>query len=137
MESSRFVKWFKVMCAFTAALWATVPGTLQVLLVCMVADFATGLLAGYVLRELESHISYRGIAKKASILIMIGAVKFATAPLGLDADLSKLVAGFYIASELISILENCGRAGVPVPAFLRNALAKLQEVSGDDKTTAK
>lgn len=39
--------------------------------------------------------------------------------------LGEAVAGFYAAHELLSVLQNADRAGLPVPQVLRDALAKL------------
>ena len=38
-----------------------------------------------------------------------------------------LVAYFYIANEGLSILENCGTLGLPVPQKILDALAQLKE----------
>ena len=42
---------------------------------------------------------------------------------------------FYIANEALSIIENCGLMGLPVPAFLRKLLEVLRDKSdqGEDK----
>ncbi|WJQ06602.1 phage holin family protein [Geobacillus stearothermophilus] len=34
---------------------------------------------------------------------------------------------FYIANEFISIVENAGRAGVPIPSVLRKAIELLKD----------
>jgi phage-related holin len=39
------------------------------------------------------------------------------------------VIGFYLANEGLSILENAGRLGLPLPSFLREALRQLKEKS--------
>jgi phage-related holin len=37
------------------------------------------------------------------------------------------VAGWFCLTELISIMENCGKAGLPLPQKLTNVLAQLQD----------
>jgi phage-related holin len=50
--------------------------------------------------------------------------------LGGNASLCRAgVIGFYPANEGLSILENAGRLGLPLPAFLREALRQLREKS--------
>lgn len=104
--------------------WDT-PLTVLVLFMCI--DYGTGLISATIQNKLNSKIGFRGIAKKACILtVLIAAVL-------LDRLLNKgtwvfrtLVCYFYIANEGVSILENCGKSGVPLPQKLLNALEQLK-----------
>ena len=90
-------------------------------------DYITGVLSGIIQQKLNSHVGFRGLLRKATIfLVLIVAVL-------LDRLLNKgiwafrtLVCYFYIANEGISILENCGKCGVPLPQKLVNTLEQLK-----------
>lgn len=108
---------------------------LQTLLILILLDLASGLLYAWSTGAVSSDASYRGMAKKAMMLLLVGAAHAynATQPLGFDA--AAAVAGFFCATELISITENAGRLGVPLPRVLARAIEKLkgQMTDGDDK----
>ena len=101
---------------------------LTILIVFMVLDYCTGVLKGYVLKQLSSDVGLRGLAKKAVILIVL------IEAVCLDRLLNTghwvfrtLVAYFYIANEGLSLIENCAALGGPVPQQLVDALAQLKE----------
>ncbi len=108
--------------------WATTPHTVQLLLMLMVADFAVGLLAAFINKELDSDISFRGVAKKVITLMVIGVSAILEQALlgsGYTVPLVAIVAGFYLINETLSILENVILAGLPVPDELKDALVKI------------
>ena len=97
-------------------LWLGLGVFVQALLVVMVADVVTGLIAAGVLGTISSAASLRGLAKKSVQLILVMVVAWLSANLngylgdgfpGADA-----VAGAFIITELISILENAQRVGI-------------------------
>lgn len=105
--------------------WDTALG---ILILFMVLDYITGLIKGYVTKELSSNIGLHGLARKSIILIVL------IVAVALDRLLENgnwlfrtLVAYFYIANEGLSILENCGTLGLPVPQKILDALAQLKE----------
>ena len=105
--------------------WDTALG---ILILFMVLDYLTGLIKGYVTKELSSNIGLHGLARKSIILIVL------IVAVALDRLLENgnwlfrtLVAYFYIANEGLSILENCGALGLPVPEKVLDALAQLKE----------
>lgn len=115
--------WAKLAAAATAAFWGGLAPLVQVLIAVMAADLLTGLLAGYITRKLSSDVSFRGLAKKAIVLVLVAVGRLLEPAVGLP--LGDVVAGFYLVHEGLSILENAARAGLPVPQALREALVKL------------
>lgn len=109
--------------ALIAALWGGLPILVQVLVGLMVLDILSGLLAAYVARQWSSKTSFRGMAKKAIVLALVGAAAWLEPAVGVP--LASAVAGFYVVHELLSILENATMAGLPVPDVLRDALARI------------
>ena len=98
-------------------------------------DYATGLLAAPFRHErVSSYKGVRGIAKKICMWLLVGVgavVDWLLAYTGVQSPLGHLascaVAVWLIVNELISILENIGDTGVPVPAFLEKAIALVKE----------
>lgn len=104
---------------------------LMVLVIFMTIDYLTGLINAAIQNKLNSKIGYKGIAKKALILIVLIVAVL------LDRLLNKniwvfrtLVCYFYVANEGISILENCGKCGVQLPQKLLNTLEQLKNKEG-------
>jgi len=117
---------FKWIGAVLAGLWGRLPLLLQSLLVLMALDIASGLIAGYITRSLSSDVSWRGMAKKSLVLLLIAACEILQRTWNLGLPLASAVVGFYIVHEMISIVENTARAGLPMPRALTSALRKLR-----------
>ena len=105
----------------------------KLLIILMVADIGLGTLRAWKERSLNSQVSRTGALKKAASLILV-AVAAAVDHYGLRAmevtlpaglTLSAVVAGFYCASEGLSLLENGAALGVPIPPILREVLERL------------
>lgn len=109
-----------------AGLWGGLSPLVQTLVVLIGLDFASGMILAWTTKSVSSDASYRGMGKKAMMLILVGAAHTfnATQPLGFDA--ASAVAGFFCATELISIVENGGRLGLPIPPVLMQAIEKLK-----------
>lgn len=112
-----------------AGVWASLSFVLQVLLLLMILDFITGIAVAIQDGTVSSHRSYQGIGKKVIVLALITATAIIQQHLQVDLPIVEVVAGFYIANEFISILENAALAGVPVPGALRDMLAKLNDMA--------
>ena len=100
---------------------------LTILIVFMVLDYATGILKGYVNKELSSNIGLKGIARKAVILVVLIVAVCLDRLLNTGSWVFRtLVAYFYIANEGLSLKENCSALGAPVPTQITDALAQLK-----------
>ncbi len=132
---------WKWLGAALLAHWGGMPSAVQLLIALMVCDFFTGLGAGIVQKRLSSAIGFRGIIKKLLILLLllvIHIVEQSTAlPIemkifGMELKLATIGSWAFIVNELISIVENCANAGVPIPeqwvAALLNA-KKLRRIA--------
>jgi toxin secretion/phage lysis holin len=91
------------------------------------ADFATGFLLAWGHGTVSSDASRKGFTKKAIALLLVVALKIAETVQPMPFELSAYVAGWFCVTELISICENAGKAGLPIPAKLTKVLAQLQE----------
>ena len=108
-----------------------------ILLVLMVFDVLSGHLAAFYTKRLNSSVGWKGMTRKAFVILLIG-VGSAIDPLTPQIPEAGVVAMFYIANELLSILENAVLCGVPVPPVLVNAMIKAREfsTSSDKKLTS-
>ena len=124
--------------AGAAAYFRQLLGPLIVLAVVMIADYITGMAAAWVAGELSSRTGILGIIKKVGYLFAIAvaiAVDYVvqTAAVGTGADIGGvhffglLVTIWLILNECLSILENLGEIGVPLPSFLIAAVKKLRK----------
>lgn len=101
----------------------------MVLIALMVIDFGTGLLHAVIERKLNSRTCARGIMKKIFILALVAIAHLIDISLG-KAVCMGVVEFFYIANESMSIIENAGRAGLPVPEKLTEVLEQLNGKEG-------
>lgn len=128
MEIDSGVAWvlrgLAAILAVGLGLWTGLVPIIQALMVLMVLDVVSGFLSAFINSTLSSDVSLRGMAKKAMVLLLVTMAAWLQPLVGLDA-LDDLVTGFFIAHEGLSILENAANAGLPIPAVLRAALAKL------------
>ncbi len=103
----------------------------QMLLAFMVIDYVTGVICAVCQKKLSSWVGFRGIAKKCGMLCVVAVAHLLGQGMGI-AEIRSLVIGFYLANEGISILENAGRIGVPLPNRLLEILEQLKEESHAD-----
>lgn len=103
-------------------------GFLYALIVFVVMDYLTGVLAAGVRKELSSEVGFKGIAKKVCIFVLVGIANIVDSQVIHDgAAIRTAVIFFYLANEGISILENSTVIGLPVPQKLREMLQQLTE----------
>lgn len=102
---------------------------LRILILLMILDYISGVLKGYINKELSSDIGFKGIARKAMIFfILILAVMLDRLLNTRTWIFRTITCYFYIANEGISLLENGVVLGVPVPDKLKDALIQLREI---------
>lgn len=114
-------------------IWGGWTVMLQALLVLVCVDFVTGWIAAWINGELRSMKGYIGVAKKVSIFMFVVVAHFIDVVLGDMHYLRDAVVFFYLANELLSIIENAGKMGLPMPPILRDAVAVLESKSGGKK----
>jgi len=98
------------------------------LLAVIVIDYATGIFAAALQKQLSSKIGFCGLLKKITIFLLVGlAAILDHLVLATNGALRAAVCLFYIMNEGLSILENAGTLGLPLPDVLKNALIQLNE----------
>lgn len=99
---------------------------LSILLAFVVIDYISGVVAAGKEGKLSSEVGLWGIARKVAIFAVVAVAHLIDTALG-DAHLFRDAAiFFYLANEVLSIIENAGRIGVPVPPTLEKAVAVLK-----------
>ena len=108
-----------------------------ILIAVMIVDYATGLINARKNAKLSSRIGIIGIVKKVCYLALVGVgatvdyILYAvSSQLGIESNavmtFGVLVTVWLIINELISILENLSKIGVPMPNFLMKLVEKLK-----------
>lgn len=112
-------------------------GFMWALVVFVLVDYITGVVAAAIKHELSSEIGAKGIAKKVFEFLLVGVANVLDKQiLRQGAAMRTLVIFFYVANEGLSIVENCTRIGLPVPKALKKLLKQLKD-KGDGKDEEK
>ena len=102
-------------------------GLIYALIAFVVIDYITGVMCAVVDKQLSSEVGFRGIFKKVLIFMLVGVGSIVDKRLiGDGSVLRTAVIFFYISNEGISIIENAGNLGLPVPQKLKDILAQLK-----------
>ena len=124
-----FLVWLKWLITLVGGFLTSLLGgwdmALQVLVLFVVLDYITGLVAAYGEQNLNSRVGFRGIAKKILLFVPVAVAYWLDMLLGQEI-LRSLAIFFYIANEGLSMMENLGRAGVPFPEQIQEALEQLK-----------
>ena len=112
--------------------------TLRSLLIFMAADYFTGLAAAIFGKSLktvngglDSRVGWLGLCRKGLILLLVLVAHRLDMTLGTDYVRNTVVIGF-MANELISITENAGVLGLPMPTVIKKAIEILKKEDDDN-----
>ena len=107
-------------------------GLLLALLILVLLDYITGVCVAIQTRQLSSEIGAKGITKKVAIFIVIALCHVLdTYLIHTEAALETVSTVFYLSNEGISILENVGTLGVPLPEKVQSLLRHLKNTGGN------
>lgn len=103
-------------------------GLLYALIVFMVVDYITGVMCAINDKKLSSAVGFKGICRKVLILMLVGIANLLDVTIiGTGAVLRTAVTFFYLSNEGVSLLENAGHLGLPIPEKLKEILAQLHD----------
>lgn len=115
------------LCALCGFLFGDCDGLMIALIGLIVMDYISGVVAAAVEKKLSSEVGAKGIAKKIFMLLIVAVANIVDINvIGEGHVLKSVTVIFYIANECISLLENAGRLGVPVPKKLLDVLEQLK-----------
>ena len=112
---------------------------LMTLVILMAIDYFTGFLVAAIWHKspksengaLESKAGWKGLCRKGVTLLIVLIGAQLDKLLGVDFVRNAVIIG-YAVNELISIIENAGLMGVPVPAVVQRAIELLQKKGEDE-----
>ena len=108
-------------------------GLLISLVILAIVDYITGVVAAAVGHRLDSKIGFLGIAKKLFMFALVGIGNIIDVnALSGTAVLRSAIICFYLANEALSIIENAGELGLPIPKKLKQLMEQLKK-EGEDK----
>ena len=103
-------------------------GLMYALIAFVIADYVTGVMCAVSDKRLSSKVGFKGICRKVLIFVLVGMANILDMHvIGTGCVLRTAVLFFYISNEGVSVLENAGHLGLPVPARLLNVLEQLHE----------
>ena len=109
-------------------LWGGFDAVFLALVTLACLDYLTGWASAWVGGRLSSDVGRRGIVKKVGMFVVISVCHIMDQLGGLGEPILRTVAiWWYIGNEALSIVENLGEVGVPIPGRLRQALAVLRD----------
>lgn len=119
--------------AWIAACFGGWTSAMTTLVILMGADYITGLVVAGLFQNspktesggLNSDVGWKGLAKKCCVLLFV----YIAARLDLVMNTTYLkdaVCIAYIVNELVSLVENAGLMGVPIPKPIVSAIDALK-----------
>lgn len=110
---------------------------LESLIILMIIDYCTGLFCALIFKKspktedgsYDSKIGLKGIIYKIGILMIVLLSDRLDIMLFNNEHICKAVISFFIVHEGLSIIENWGIMGLPLPSFIKNAFNSLKDSS--------
>ena len=120
--------------AFIASIFGGWDKGLATLIVFMAIDYISGLVVAGVFKKsnksesgaLESRAGFKGLCRKCMTLLFVLVAYRLDVMIGTDYIRNAVIIAF-CANEAISIIENAGLMGVPIPEVITKAVDVLQE----------
>lgn len=120
--------------SFIASLFGGWDAGLATLLIFMGIDYFSGLVVAGVFHKsnktesgaLESKAGWKGLCRKCMTLLFVLIAYRLDLAIGVDYIRNAVIVGF-MANELISIVENAGLMGLPLPDAINKAIDVLTE----------
>ena len=109
---------------------------LLTLFISIAFDIIIGTLKAFTKGVINSSISKSGISKHIGIVLLVMLVIIIFKPLEME-NLINIVLLFYIASYILSILENLSLLGVPLPQWLKERFSILRGENDEIKRIKK
>lgn len=107
---------------------------LYALIAFVVIDYITGVMCAIINRELSSAVGFKGIFRKVLIFLLVGIANIIDVQvIGTGAVLRTAVIFFYISNEGVSLLENAGHLGLPIPEKIKTVLEQLHDRAENGK----
>lgn len=128
-----------IMGSFIASLFGGWDAALVTLIIFMGIDYITGLIVAGIFHNsgktengaLESRAGWKGLCKKGVTLMIVLVAYRLDIVIGSNYIRDAVIIAF-MANEAISIIENAGLMGVPIPTIMTKAIEVLKKKSESD-----
>ena len=105
-------------------------GLLLALVLFAVADYITGVMCAVADKKLSSEVGFKGICRKVIIFMLVGVAHVIDVNvIATGSVLRTAVIFFYLSNEGVSLLENAGHLGLPIPKKMQEVLEQLHDRS--------
>ena len=109
-------------------------GLLYAIIAFVVIDYITGVMCAIINKQLSSEVGFKGIFRKVLIFLLVGIANIIDVQvIGTGAVLRTAVIFFYISNEGVSLLENAGHLGLPIPEKIKTVLEQLHDRAENGK----
>lgn len=108
-----------------------------ILLGLMLLDYITGLMVAVASKKVSSEIGIKGFIRKLYVILLIGAIYMISQVIDGLNYIGDGVTIAYIVIEFISITENGGKLGAPMPRAVQEIIETLKGESGNAKNNHK
>lgn len=113
---------------------------LQALIIFMAIDYITGILIAGIWQKsnksqtgaIESRAGFKGLIRKGLILLVVLIGVQLDSILGLQAFCRTAIVLFFCGNEGLSIVENLGIMGLPLPDFIKTKFEQLKDKGNPD-----
>lgn len=127
--------------SFVASLFGGWTASLTTLLIFMGIDYLSGVIVAGVFHAspktetgtLESRTGLKGLIRKFTMLLFVLIGHRLDVAVG-TAYIRDAICIAFMANELLSIVENAGLMGVPIPAVITNAIDILKKKTNEQKS---
>ena len=104
----------------------------------VIIDYITGVMCGVADKKLSSGVGFKGICRKVLIFMLVGIANILDMEvIGTGSVLRTAIIFFYISNEGVSLLENAGHLGLPIPQKMKDVLEQLHKRSESDESEEK
>ena len=105
-------------------------GLIIALVIFAVADYITGVMCAVADKKLSSEVGFKGICRKVIIFMLVGIAHIIDVNvIATGSVLRTAVIFFDLSNEGVSLLENAGHLGLPIPEKLKVVLEQLHDRS--------
>ena len=124
---------------YIAALFGGWDAAIMTLVICMAVDYVSGLVVAGVFHTsakseggaLESRAGWKGLCRKGMTMVFVLIACRLELLLGTEYIRDSVIIGFS-ANEILSIVENAGLMGLPLPAAVTEAVDVLTKKGGKE-----
>ena len=100
-------------------------------------DVLTGFINAWAKNQVKSSIMRQGLARKFGELVILAIGQLFLYGAGLPVYCVSFISFYIVLMELISIIENLDKLGVPIPKFVKKSLSsaekKIDDIGAEEK----